>query len=179
VTVGSFEASFGGLELEGGLQGRLGAAPRLAGRVVSNEFDPRALLAAIGIAAPKTTDPKALGLVSLRGEWQLDGGAIAIEPFSLRLDDTRFTGRFRRAAGDDPVASLDLAGDSLDVARYVPPPDPNSEPFTLPTAMLRALKFSGTIELGAATYADTKMKGVTLRLLLDEQGLRQPPGAGK
>jgi hypothetical protein len=28
------------------------------------------------------------------------------------------------------------------------------------------------IELGQATYEDTVMKGVTLRLLLDERGLR-------
>jgi AsmA protein len=175
VAVESFEASFGGIELEGGLQGKLGDAPRLAGRVASNEFDPRALLATLGIAAPKTTDPKALGVVALQGEWKFDAGAIAIEPFSLRLDDSRFTGRFRRAAGDDPVASLELSGDSLDLARYVPPADPHSEPFTLPTAMLKALRFSGTVELREATYADTTMKGVTLRLLLDEHGLHQPP----
>lgn len=177
VTVKEFEATFGGLELEGGVAGGLGDSPRLAGHVASNEFDPRALLAAVGIAAPKTTDPAALGVVGVQGDWKFDGGAVAIEPFTLRIDDTRFTGRFRRAADDDPVASLELTGDKLDIARYVPPSDPASEPFTLPTAMLKALKFAGTIELGEATYADTKMKGVTLRLLLDEQGLHQPPGA--
>jgi len=178
VAVPEFAAAFGVLELAGGVQGRLGDGPRLTGHLESNEFDPRALLAAIGITAPKTTDEKALGVVKLQGDWKLDGGAIAFEPFTLRLDDTRFTGRFRRGAGDDPVASLELSGDALDIARYVPPPDPASPPFTLPTAMLKALKFGGTIELGEARYADTKMKGVTLRLLLDEHGLRQPP-AGK
>jgi AsmA protein len=179
VTVEKFDASFGGLEVDGGVRGKLGDAPRLAGHVESNEFDPRALLVAVGISAPKTLDPKALGVVELKGEWQLDAGAITVEPFSLRLDDSRFTGRFRRAAGAAAVASLDLSGDSLDVARYVPPSDPNSPPFTLPTALLKALKFSGTIELGEATYAGTKMKGVTLRLLLDEQGLHQPPERAK
>jgi AsmA protein len=175
VEVKKFEASFGALELEGGAQGSLGDAPRLAGDVETNDFDPRALLTALGIEAPKTTDPKALGVVALRGDWKLDAGAIAIDPFSLRVDDTHFDGKLQRAAGDDPVAAFALSGDTLDIARYVPPPDPNSEPFKLPTAMLKALKFSGTITLGEATYDDTKMKGVTLRLLLDEQGLRQPP----
>jgi AsmA protein len=174
ITVQEFEASLGALELEGGVRGTLGDSPRLSGHVESNEFDPRALLAAVGITAPRTTDPKALGVLALNADWTFDAGALALEPFSLRLDDTRFTGRFRRAAGDDPVATLDLAGDALDVARYVPPPDPASEPFTLPTAMLKALRFTGTIELAQATYADTKLQGVTLRLLLDEQGLRQP-----
>jgi AsmA protein len=179
ILVKDFSLSFGALEIEGGVQGKLGAAPQLTGRIESNEFDPRALLTSAGIAAPKTTDPKALAIVAIKGDWKFDAGAVAFEPFTLRLDDTRFTGKFRRAAGEDPAASLDLVGDALDIARYVPPPDPNSEPFKLPTAMLKALKFRGTIELGEAKYADTQMKGVTLRLLLDEQGLRQPLEAKK
>jgi AsmA protein len=179
IAVKEFEAAIGALEIEGGVQGRLGDAARLDGRIDTNEFDPRALLAAVGIEAPKTTDPKALGVVDLQGSWKFDAGALAIEPFSLRLDDTRFTGKFRRDAGTDPVASLELAGDRLDIARYVPPADPASEPFKLPTAMLKALELRATIELGEASYDDTKMKGVTLRLLLDEDGLRQPSAEKK
>ena len=57
--------------------------------------------------------------------------------------------------------------------RYIPPTDPQSEPFVLPTADLKALAFSGVVELEQATLDDIAMKGVTLRLLLDEQGLRQ------
>lgn len=179
IAVQEFSASFGELELEGGVSGGLGETPRLAGHIETNEFDPRALLKAVGVAPPKTTDPDALAVVALKGDWKLDAGAVAFAPFSLRLDDSRFTGAFQRAAGDDPVASLELAGDTLDIARYVPPSDPASEPVTLPTAMLKALKFRGTIELGQATFGDTSMKGVTLRLLLDEQGLRQPPAEKK
>jgi AsmA protein len=179
VKVEEFTAAFGVLHVEGGVHGKLGDAPQLNGHVESNEFDPRALLAAVGIAPPKTTDPRALGSVSIEGDWKLDAGAIAVEPFALRLDDTHFTGRFRRAAGDDPIASIDLSGDALDVARYVPPADPASEPFALPTAMLKALKVAGTIQLAEATYQDTKMKDVTLRLVLDEHGLHQPPAAAK
>jgi AsmA protein len=174
IAVQEFAASFGALELEGGVRGKLGDAPQLRGHLESNEFDPRALLAAVGVAAPKTTDPNAFHIVAVQGDWKFDAGAIALEPFSVRLDETHMTGRFRRGAGDDPVATLELSGDSLDIARYVPPADPDSEPFTLPTAMLKALKFSGTIQLADASYADTRMKGVTLRLLLDEQGLHPP-----
>ena len=48
----------------------------------------------------------------------------------------------------------------------------------LPTAALKALNFRGVLELEQATLDDIVMKGVTLRLLLDEQGLRsvrKPP----
>jgi hypothetical protein len=43
--------------------------------------------------------------------------------------------------------------------------------------MLKALKFRGVFELEQATLDDVVMKGVTLRLLLDEQGLRSPTPA--
>jgi AsmA protein len=172
IDVKAFAASFGVLELEGEIAGRLGAAPDLAGRIETNEFDPRLLLAAIGVAAPKTTDPKALSAVAFKGDWRY-GEGMALAPFTLRLDDTHFTGKLTRTAGVDPLNEIELSGDSLDIARYVPPPDPDSEPFKLPVEMLKALKFRGTIRLDAATYADTSMKGVTLQLLLDERGLRQ------
>ena len=171
-----FSVKFGGFEAEGGVQGALGDQPKLAGKIGSNEFDPRALLAAVGVAAPKTTDATALGKLQFSANWQLDAGAVAIEPFELTLDDTRFTGHFRRAAGDDAVGEFALRGDSLDIARYIPPPDPASEPFVLPTAALKQLRFRGVVELEQATLGEVSMKGVTLRLLLDDQGLRQTTG---
>lgn len=167
-----FSLTFGEFEAEGGMQGTLGDAPKLAGRIGTNTFNPRALMGAVGVAAPKTTDAAALGKLQLAADWRLDAGAIAIEPFTLALDDTKFTGHFRRGAGEDPVGEFALRGDSLDIARYIPPPDPDSEPFVLPTATLKQLRFRGNLELEQASLDDIAMKGVTLRLLLDEQGLR-------
>jgi hypothetical protein len=45
----------------------------------------------------------------------------------------------------------------------------------LPTATLKALMFRGSVELERATLDDIDMKGVTLRLLLDEKGLHSVP----
>ena len=67
VEVPEFTVAFGGFEAEGAVNGSLGENPRLAGKIESNEFDPRALLTSVGIAPPKTTDAKALGKVQLRG----------------------------------------------------------------------------------------------------------------
>jgi AsmA protein len=170
--VDEFEIAFGGLEIEGGVQGSLAEPSRLSGTLVTNEFDPRALLASTGIDAPKTTDPDALGKLKLDATWQLEAGAVRVDPFALTLDDTQFTGNFRRGAGADAIGEFALRGDSLHIARYIPPADPASEPFVLPTATLKALKFRGQVDLDQATLDDIAMKGVTLRLLLDEQGLR-------
>jgi AsmA protein len=172
VAVEEFELSFGVLEAEGGVSGTLGDPAKLSGRVSTNQFDPRALLAATGIEPPKTTDPKAFGSVKAETRWSFDAGAIKADALTLTLDDTHLKGSFQRGAGEQAVGEFALAGDSLDLARYVPPPDPASEPFVLPTALLKSLRFRGTLTLDQATYADTIMKGVTLRLLLDDQGLR-------
>jgi hypothetical protein len=93
----------------------------------------------------------------------------------MLLDETHLTGNFHRGAGENPVGEFTLHGDDLQIARYIPPTDPASEPFVLPTAALKALMFRGVVELEHATLADVDMKGVTLRLLLDDRGLRSQP----
>lgn len=175
VEVPEFTVAFGGFEAEGAVNGTLGENPKIAGKVETNEFDPRALLASVGVAPPKTTDTQALGKLRFTGSWSFDAGAIGIDPFTLDLDDTHFSGSFHRSAGDRPVGEFVLRGDTLNISRYIPPTDPASEPFVLPTAMIKDLMFRGSVELERATLDDIDMKGVTLRLLLDENGLRSVP----
>jgi AsmA protein len=175
IDVGSFELAIGGLEAEGAVSGALGEKPKLSGKVETNVFDPRALLASMGIDAPKTTDPAAFGKLELSITGEFDDGTLTLDPLALTVDETALEGRFQRGGGEDPVGEFELAGDAIDISRYIPPPDPTSEPFVLPTAALKALKFRGTLRLEQATLADLSMKGVVLRLLLDEQGLRSVP----
>jgi AsmA protein len=176
VDVKEFSIAFGGFEAEGNLGGTLGEKPKISGILETNAFDPRALLTSVGIAPPKTTDAQALGKVKFAGSWAFDDGAIRIEPFSLDLDETHFKGSFSRTAGANALGEFFLAGSSIDFARYIPPTDPASEPFVLPTAALKALRFRGEVRLEHATLDDIDMKQVTLRLLLDEQGLRSVAG---
>jgi AsmA protein len=171
VAVKEYTFAFGEFEAQGGIKGTLGEEPRLSGAIATGEFDPRDLLAAVGLEAPATTDPDALRRARFEGSWAFDRGAIAMDPLALTLDDTHFTGNFLRGAGDAPVGEFLLRGDTLNVSRYIPPTDPQSEPFVFPTAMLKDLKFRGVLELAQATYDDIVMKGVTLRLVLDENGI--------
>jgi AsmA protein len=172
VEVERFSVAFGGFEATGAVRGKLGEHPKVEGKIETNVFDPRALLTSVGIAPPKTTDPTAFGKTGFSGTWAFDDGAIRVDPFSLDLDATRFTGSFSRTAGADAIGEFSLSGSSIDIARYIPPTDPASEPFVLPTATLKALRFRGVIHLEHATLDDIDMKDVTLRLLLDDQGLR-------
>jgi AsmA protein len=172
-----YTVAFGVFEAKGRVRGSLGEHARLSGEVESNRFDVRALLSAVGIDAPRTTDPKALGRIGFGGTWAFDDGAIRVDPLSFDLDETHFTGSFSRTAGDDATGEFLLLGSSIDLARYIPPSDPNSEPFVMPTAALKALRFRGELRLAHATLDDIDMKDVVLRLVLDDQGLRSVPGS--
>ena len=172
VEVADFSVQFGAFEAQGAVRGTFGETPKLGGSIDTSDFDPRALLTSVGIAPPKTTDAQALGKVRFAGSWVFDAGSIGVDPFTFTLDDTHFTGSFHRSAGDNPVGEFALRGDELNLSRYIPPADPASEPFVLPTAALKALMFRGSVELEHATLDDIDMKGVTLRLLLDDKGLR-------
>jgi AsmA protein len=175
VDVKKLNFAFGEFEAQAALSGTLGDQPRLTGSLKTNDFDPRSLLTSVGIEPPKTTDGNALGKLRASASWAFDDGEIRIDPLDLTMDATHFTGNFRRGAGESPIGEFTLRGDVLDIARYIPPSDPASEPFVLPTAQLKALMFRGTIELERATLDDVDMRGVTLRLLLDEHGLRNAP----
>ena len=151
---------------------RPGAAPAKAG--ASFALAPtslRALLVALGIAAPVTTDPRALEVFGADGRIALADGLLTIEPLTIVLDDTRLTGRMQRG-GEPPLAEFSLAGTTMNVDRYLEPDDVESKPFKFPGEALAALRARGTLTLETATFDDLAFEGLVVRLLLDEQGLR-------
>ncbi len=179
VAVESFEIEFGALEAEGAVHATMGDLITARGSIESETFDLRELLSQIGIEPPRTTDASVLGAVKFTVPWRYDSGGITLAPLALVLDDTHLAGDVTLHADADAGAPTSgrfaLRGDFLDISRYLPPADPASEPFVLPVAALKALKFHGTLELERARLGDVDMKGVTLRLVLDEQGLRGEP----
>lgn len=152
-----------------------GASPELNTSVNFDAKSLRALLVDAGVSAPITTDPNALGGFGFDGRIALSAGGLTIEPLSLRLDSTTLRGRITRAAGAAPVLEFALRGDHMDIGRYLEPEDADTPPFKFPTSFLQALRARGTIDLATATLSDAKLKGVTLRLVLDEAGLRNQP----
>ena len=88
----------------------------------SNRFDPRAVLASLGMDAPRTTDPDALRSMALDLSASGDRKRLVMDPLLLVLDDSSLSGdAVLELSGARPALRFELAGDRLDLDRYLPP----------------------------------------------------------
>jgi AsmA protein len=127
----------------------------------------RKLLAALGVATPLPLDEKTLGTFAFKSEWTYEDGQIDVKPVELQVDETRFAGEFARTGVVEPVWTVNLRGDRIDLGRYVKLEDESEEPFELPIEALRALRVQGEVTFDEARLATAEMKGVRLRLGLE------------
>lgn len=137
----------------------------------------RRLLEESGIGAPLTNDPGVLGALHLVATLAGGRAELRLDPLEVRLDATTLRGRARRPAGGS--LEIELAGDRMDIGRYLEPADAPTPPFEFPTAALRALPARVTLMLQSATLGDARLEGVALRLISDGSGLRaESPATG-
>ena len=100
------------------------AAPEISGNLNVAAFDLNKLLASLGQAAVKTTDPNVLKAISFNTELSGPANTVTAKTLQLKLDDTSFNGdaAFNLANGN---ISLNLQGDKLNADRYMPPASEN------------------------------------------------------
>jgi len=85
-------------------------------------FSPRKLFSLLGQDFPVTTqDPKALDNLALKAKVKGNAQAITISEGLLVLDDSKLTFLAHAKAFDKPDIKFDLALDSIDLDRYLPP----------------------------------------------------------
>ncbi|MCC2639290.1 MAG: hypothetical protein K0Q68_3009 [Moraxellaceae bacterium] len=100
------------------------AGMTLSGKLAVAPFNLRTLMAALGMAAPKTADANVLKRASLDTVIAGDEKQVLLKNLRLTLDDTTVTGE----AGISDLASLRqyarLTLDRMDVDRYLPPAAP-------------------------------------------------------
>lgn len=141
---------------QGGLRG--------AGHVALAVPSVRGLLGLLGIRMRLPRSPTALETLALSGRFQLKDGAVAVHPFSGRLDATTLSGWVDRSGGPQPRWTFALAADRIDLDRYLPPTRKRSRPFALPVQALRALHARGTLTIARATLKGTVMQDVRLQV---------------
>lgn len=139
----------------------------------TDAFSLKSLMQALGIEPLETADPDALGMVSLSGTARVTPQFIGIDDLELRIDDTDFAGEVSVARDATGTISVDLAGDSIDLTRYMAPATDatggteESVPVEIPSELVRALNLRGALLLDEAmlsglAFTDIEL-GVTAR----------------
>jgi len=169
-----------GLTLEGQrwrLSEVLGERPRFNGDVAVAPFEPRALLTALGIAAPNTADATTFKSASLAADVEASASGAALSALTAKLDDTTLRGSLAVRDFTRQALRFALTADRLDADRYLPPAakpavgatatpaaktDFNATP--LPFESLEKLDIDGTLEVASFKLKNLKLADARVTL---------------
>jgi AsmA protein len=135
--------------------------------LVLREFAPR-----LGIALPKTGDPRALSQFSAAGDFSYAASGMRFEQMQIQLDDSHLKGSVA-LLGEPRALKFDLAVDKIDLNRYLPGDSgaPAAAPKTAATSSAAAktdaakpMDANGTLTLGAVHFSSLDFTSVRFTL---------------
>jgi len=118
-----------GMKLSGQVSGTAisGDDPRFSGSLAVAGFVPRDVIRALGQEVPLTADAGVLASSEASLRWEGSSKHFAATDLKLQLDDTTVDGTARVDSFAAPAISFDLAVDTFDLDRYLPPAAPGAE----------------------------------------------------
>jgi len=161
LSVASVVAQLGAARLSGTLKGsRLVEAPSVAGSFKLDPLDLRKLMPQLGMAPPRTRDPKAFSKLAASGEFAYENERVGVSKLDVQLDDSQLRGGAAITSLETKAMDFDLTLNQIDIDRYRPPPE-NAPKTAAPTvakgeppgSALKTLEMNGRFTLGAATFA--------------------------
>jgi AsmA protein len=174
---------FGDTEISAlGIDATVAFADDGQGAVVQvDAFSLKSLMTRLGIEPPVTADPDVLGKIIFEGNVAVREEAISVTDVELVVDDSTFTGGLSVARNQAGTISIDLAGDAIDVDRYMEPATdaaPSSDdavPVEIPVDLIRALNLRGNLSLDAARLSGLEFENVELGLRAADGDMRLHP----
>ena len=143
--------------------------PQPAATISIAAFSPRTLMQELAMEVPPTADPDVLGKLIVDAKAKVGANAIALSDLKLVLDETTFTGRLSVPKSADGTFELDLAGDRIDIARYMAPASEDAgtgeaagETVEIPVELIRALNARGNLSIASASLGKILFEKVTL-----------------
>jgi AsmA protein len=132
-------------------------APVVSGRLDIAPFDPRALMKQLGVSL-ETADPKALAKTAFATQFNASGKDVQLKDLKIVLDDSTVSGSFALRDFTNPGYRFDIAIDTIDIDRYMPPPPAKTgdskaappaapAPVVIPLDALRGLNVDGGIKI--------------------------------
>jgi len=156
--------------------------PQPNARISVAAFSPRTLMNEFGVTPPETADSGVLGKFSLEASARVGTKAIKLSNLRLVLDDTTFTGELSVPREAHGMHELELAGDRIDIARYMAPAggetgaaEAASQTVEIPVELIRAFNARGNLSIKAASLGNILFENVTLGLNSADGKLRLHP----
>ncbi|QBQ56264.1 AsmA family protein [Nitrosococcus wardiae] len=169
-----------GINLNGHMDGtQILTEPRFSGRLVSNQFNPRRTAEALALELPPTADESALNQARLALKFSASPQDFDAQGLVLKLDDSTLKGAMSVHNFQQPAIHFDLALDTINLDRYLPPsseeasqPKPPVSPGAgaatgageLPLETLQALNASGTLKIGELIASGIHSEGIRITL---------------
>ncbi|MEM9172592.1 MAG: AsmA family protein, partial [Pseudomonadota bacterium] len=154
----------------------------LRGAISVAEFDLNALLTATGSEPLVTADPQALARIRFDAEHALTFESMTLQNVRLVVDDTTLSGSAGIANFASGAVVFDLAGDRIDIDRYLAPADPNAAASTSPDAevaipvdMLDGLTAAGQITFEELVTASLPLTDVSVGINVADKRARLHP----
>lgn len=154
--------------------------PEAAIRIGS--FSPRSLMTALGSTPPETADPSALSSVSMEARAYVGDDNMRLTGLSITVDDTTFKGKMTVPFTSNGRFFLDLAGDVLDLNRYMAPAAEaeaaaagDEVPVEIPAELIKPLNARGDFAIGTVTLGAMQLDNVTVRLTAGNGKMRIHP----
>jgi AsmA protein len=145
-------------------------------------FSPRTLMQELAIELPPTADPDVLDKLIVDARAKVGASAIALTDLKLVVDDTTFTGKLSVPRSAEGTFELDLAGDRIDLARYMAPAgeeaaggEAGGETVEIPVELIRALNARGNLSIVSASLGKILFEKVTLGVNSADGKLRMHP----
>ncbi len=180
-----------GIVLEGNLSGQqiLDDGRVITGKFQVQPFSVKKLMQSLGQAAPETSDPAVLGQADASWAMKLESDRVALTDFLMHLDDTTVQGNLAVANFAKPAIRFDLAIDSIDADRYLPPASEGetvaATPATaaaagssaLPIEILRDLNLNGGLKIGSLKAFQLRSQNIVMQLSAKGGKLRLHPAS--
>src|SRR3569623_2147459 len=137
---------------------------------------------------PVTADTQVLQALRGRVQFNYSGNTATLGDIDLQLDQTTLKGSASVRDFAKPAIRFQLALDSIDADRYLPPPAPKAAPVAappsaaaaagaaaLPLATLRKLDVDGKLRIGALKVAKLKLSDIDMALSARDGVIRLYP----
>ena len=183
VTMDKMELTLLGLEISADVEPYSYTDPRPKMSLAVQPFSLKELMQILGVDAPPTADPDALGRVSFSAKAAVGDTAVTLTSMILVLDDTTLTGQLSLPLTERGSYRFDLTADSINVDRYMAPADAigsnasaaAEDDIEIPVDLIRPLKVNGSLKLDRAYLSGLTFENVVVGVNSANGQLRMHP----